>query len=234
MKKKVLFLVAAIVTLAIVVGMIVFLVLTKWKDDDASNTDLSLVGTWKVVCIEDDMDGSVTFISNEFAVFDEASMKYYRQGVEVESMASKYRIEEDGFVSFEDLNTGYFMAVKTENYFKFWESETRCRAFVKYPNADMSATSFSKEAITGRWNVSFHDKVTDLENEYWVFENGTIRQFVDGNETALSTTTYAWEENDLLSTPDWTTKKYVLNFLAEDKILVVATDTGAIVELNKA
>ena len=234
MKKKVWFIIAAVVALAIVIGMVIFLVVTKFKDDGSENTDLSLVGTWRIVCIEDDMDGSVTFVSNEFAVFDESSMKYYRQGVEVESMASKYTIGEDGFVSFSDINAGYFMAVKTENYFKFWESETRCRAFVRYPNADMSKVNYNASDITGRWNVTFHDKVTDIENEYWIFEGGTIKQFANGEETPISSSTYTWENGDLLSTEEWTTKKYMLNFLDEDKILLVATDTGAIIELNKA
>lgn len=231
MKKKVWFIVAAAVTLAIVIGMIVFLAVTKWSDDDTNNTDLSLVGTWKVVCIEDDMDGSVTFVSNEFAVFDEKSVKYYRYGSE--SLTSKYEIGDDGFVSYPDLNVGYFMAVKTENYFKLWESETRCRAFVKYPNADMSAITYKTEDIDGRWNVSFHDKVTGLENEYWIFENGKISQFANGGAEAISTSAYTWKDGNQLSTTDWT-KEYILNFIAEDKIILVATDTGAIVELNKA
>lgn len=231
-KKKVLFIVGIVLTVAIVIGLVIFLVVTKTKDDNSQEfNDETLVGTWRVVAIEDDIEGSVTFVSNEFVTFDKTTFNYYVYGQKVRT--SSYSISDEGFLTLPDLDVGYFLATKTSNYIKLWESETRCRAIVKYPYEDMSEISYSTSSITGRWDVTFHDKATNITSEYWNFADGTLTQYVNGETSPSVTTAYVWKSGNQLSAAD-IGKEMVLNFVEENVIILTETDTGKIYELKKA
>lgn len=232
MKKqtKIIFIVAVVLTVLIVVGMVVFIVVSKQKQqNEQQNSDMSLLGAWQLVAIEDDMTGSVTFVSGQFAVFEENTVSFYSQGTQ--QFTSHYKIGDDGFVELTDRNTGYFLAVKTANYFKLWENETRCQTFARYPNADMSPTTYDVDSITGRWDVTFHDKVNDLNDEYWTFEDGAVKQYANGGATPIFTGDVSFEDNRHIKTGDIS---YVLHFVSEDDIILILPTTGAIIELKQA
>lgn len=232
MKKqsKIIFIVAIVLTVLIVVGMVVFLVVSKQKQKkEQQNDDMSLLGAWQLVAIEDDMNGSVTFVSGQFAVFGENTVTFYSQGTE--QFTSHYKIGDDGFVQLTDRNTGYFLAVKTSNYFKLWENEMRCQTFAKYPNDDLSAIDFDVNSIQGRWNVTFHDKVTDLSDEYWLFENGTVNQYANGGDSPIFTGAVSFDDNTHIKTGDIS---YVLQVVSDNDIILILPTNGAIIELKKA
>ena len=232
-KKKLIFILCAVIAVVAVILMVLFLVVFKNDESDESPKGYNFEGAWRVIAIEDDLDDSVTFVTGEYAIFKDSTVQFYRTGKKI--LQSSFSLGDNGFLSVTETNSGYFMQIKNNDYFKLWESETRCKTYMRYPNEDMSAVSYTADSVVGKWNVTFHDKVKDgISDEYWIFENGAVAQYANGNPEPVVTVEYTWKtdgavylvaKNNAISMQ--------LNFINETEIALIDCSNGALIQLQK-
>ncbi len=231
MKKSVFYIVGAIVILAAIAAMLIFIFTGEDADIPNNKVKVDLKGTWQVVAmVQNDIP---TFIEKEFMVFDDSKAYSYKNGEKEPALTSAYNVTEDNKLVFSDVSMDYVLDPKTANYVTLYENATKYLVLVKYANADMSEVTYNRENLIGKWDVTYRS-VQEPMKEALEFSEVSLNYYRDGAKVETMTSSYAWKDDSFIFTADAWNKELIYREVSEDTIQFIETVSGFVWELKKA
>lgn len=232
MKKKIIWIVCAIVIVAALAAMLIFALGGKSGGNaggsEAAPVDLS--GTWKVAAYFN--EGQPEIVDNEYMVFADGKAVDYRDGAEY--VSSAYSVDAANELSLKDISRTYHLDSKTPNCISLYENPNTYIELIRYPNADMSALSFDAALLSGQWDIAYRRTDKSFDGDYLLFEDGTISQFSASANSIVATADFEVQGNRLVVSA-WG-KDMVVYPLSDTVILMVelSENSGFIWEIHKA
>lgn len=226
MKRKLVFIFCGIFIVTAIVAMLIFIFSGK---SGVSAEKVNMEGTWKVATYI--KDGSTTLVNNEYMVFDAESVSNYRDGLIY--VTSRYLIDDNLLMQLTDISRKYSIEKYTENYVRLYEDQSVYMDLIRYPNAEMLEIIVDTSVLSGRWNVIYRPTDQIIVDEYLEFENGVMSNYRNGELEPVLTTDYSWQQGNHLIA-DSLEKDMILNIVSDDTVILIETDTGFILELQKA
>lgn len=228
MKRKVLWVICAVVIVVALAAMLIFVFSGK---DNTKSTSVDITGTWKVVAYIN--NSTIDIVDNEFMVFDSGKVVAYREGSEF--LSSTYTINAALLMELPDISRKYTVDQITDNYVCLYENQNIYIELIRYPNADMKALSIDTAKIIGQWNIIYRNTDKVYKGDYLLFEEDTISQFSASSNSIVAVASYSWQEGNHLIVDDWGKDMVVYPLSDTDIILVeLSTESGFIWELQKS
>jgi hypothetical protein len=229
MKKNVIYIVCGVLIAVALAALLIF-VFSGDKTPEQPTVDLK--GTWKVVAYM--QNGTATIIDNEFMVFDDTSVKDYRDQKDTAFATSTYTLDETLMLNLPDIGRQYKVKKMTENYVCFYENENVCLELIRATAVDMNPAKPELSGIEGRWEIVYRNTSNPFAGEVLAFENGQLSHYKAGSNTPAATSNYEWAEDGTLNIVLWG-KQMRIYPMADGNVIMVelAVDTGFVWELKK-
>ncbi len=219
----------AICALFIVVavsGMMIFAL--GGKKESPVAIPIQMDGTWLVV--SDVNDGELTLIDNEYIVFEQGQVEYYRDNSEIPFAKSTFSVEKD-ILNLPDISRKYHISTKTQNYIAIYSDKNSYKSLVRTKVSAIDQNAFDPKGIIGQWNIVYRNTDQVISEEYLLFDGEILSDYRNGKEEPVLSAKYEWKGNHIIV--DAIGKDMVLKVISKDEIALVETDTGFIWELKK-
>ena len=231
-KKNLLFVVGGIFVVAALAAMLFFVLSGKDSAEPAGET-VKLDGAWKVAAYV--QSGTTNFPEQEYFVFANETAKAFREGKSDPYAVSAYTFTAAAYPNWElnlpDISRKYTVSVITDNYIRFYESNSVYMDLIRYANQDLSDLTFTQDVILGKWDVAYRNTAEVIADEKLKFENGTLEDYRNGGAEPAASVPYYWDENGCLCV-DAMNMKMQCYPLAEDVVMLVEVATGYVWELH--
>lgn len=220
MKRKVYYLIGAIVIVLAIVVASVFLFSTK---NVAPVTDFKLDGAWRLF--------NCTNVSEntQYLVFSDNVVEIHRDG---ESVSSKFEYS-DGALKLSDLDFDCRVDKKTDNYLVLYDSNRTEYTLVRSAGDGMSIQEFDWNILVGTWDVVIHGKGFS-ENEQMVFDGTSLKDYRDDSPTPYLNSAYTIKDKEKgVLVVDSIGLELNLCYLDSNLAILVETQTGYAYELTR-
>lgn len=175
MKRKA-FLIAGTIFIILVLGGVLFFI---WGNSEKqSGKTVSLKGTWLVYQHGEDLS------REEFMVFSNDNISYYRKGNAAPIVSSKYSIK-DSELNAPDIDKTFSVHIISDNNIELTEPNTVVWRLLLVGDPDIDKTKIIPEKVEGIYDV----KVVGEEsryNETMTFKNSHLSFIQNGKETISS------------------------------------------------
>lgn len=239
MKKKPLIIVCICVVLIAVIGVIVFLSLTKDVKNDTPSA--SIEGTWQIISHNTDPtnpDSPFVLVEKQYLVIGETSVSYYVDGNLVLSGDYKYENSKlklsNTETSIENFPEEFVVEqiANSSNYIKLID-EVAIRDWQLIRNAGdgITPTYVDKDSIGGTWDVVVHgtNPVTDEQIDFDV-ANKTMTDHRSSGDISVE---YNWIGDDRVEFTGFG-ELVICNVSDDCFVMIQLEDKGNVWELHRA
>ncbi len=223
MKKKLLFILGAVIILAAIAAAAIFLISTK--DIEPASAEFELSGTWKLY------NYGQSNTDEQYLVFDGNFVNAYRNGDSSPVLSSEFVLSSRSLI-LKDCDMEYMVDRFTDNYLSLMLDDFTEFSLVRSAGDGLSYPDFDKSLLNGTWDVVLHGKDFPA-SEQIVFDDNTIKDYRDGAETPFMESSYVLSQNGLLVLED-VGLELSLAYLDADCAILVETQTGYVYDLVKA
>ena len=224
MKKNVITIVAAVVVLIAISALLLFVFTTPPSTVTAPTIDIT--GSWKVASYVN--NGSVSLPEKEYMVFTDTEATAHRDGTVIAT--SSYTIDADT-LKLPSISKQYKVIYKTDNYLRFYESNTTFIELIRYTDPDTVPPSFDTSMLYGTWNVDYRTTEAPM-SETLVFTETTLKNYRNGSSTPTIETNYTLLNYDRLHVDKLGTE-FKLIWFTEDIAYFVEYHTGLVWQLSR-
>lgn len=225
MKKKIIISIVSVIVLVAVAALIVFIV----SGGDLGKKSVDLNGTWIVTSNVN--EGVVSIPQNEYMVFDEESVKDFRDGNNTPFATSKYEVNGD-VLNLSDISRTYHIDIHTNSYISLYTNDRTFMTIVKIEDDSYLNKNFAANTLSGKWNVLYRTSDQVISNEYLVFENGKMQNFRNNSDKASMESDYQCNGNALELQSIGL--KFIGFNVSDDTIALVDTKDGYVWLLQRA
>lgn len=223
MKKRTIWIICTAVIVVALAGMLAFVL----GGNKPKNLSISMDGNWMVVANIN--EGELTLIDNEYMVFENNTVKDYRDNSTDPYAQSTYSIDAD-VLALKDISRTYHISVKSDNVVALYTNERTYMTLVKTELTPDEQTTFNAAEMSGRWDVIYRNSDQPVD-EYFVFDFPVLQDFRNGETKPNITAEYYWNENHIVV--DAIGKDMVLRVISNNHVVLVEVDTGYVWELQK-
>lgn len=229
MKKNILYVLCAVVIIALLTAMLVFIF--SGDHDTYESKTVELSGTWELVAVV--QNDQPIFIENEFMIFTDSNADNYKNKSKEPYISSAYEISDGTKLILSDISKEYIIDKKTDNIMRLYESKDKYMLLIRFPNADMSDVSINNSVIYGKWKVIYKNAFDEqLFDEVLEFTADSLNDYRNGSTEPVATSSFSWDGAKYLNADKWGTK-FEFHPLANDRIIFVEVESGIVWELEK-
>lgn len=147
------------------------------RDTESNPRNINFTGVWRRYKYAADP------IDNEYLVFDDASVKYYRSGLDGAAIESKYTYNAtESKIYFSDLSMDFIVRYTTDYQISLLDKDNRDWGLAKIST---SATVNAAPAIVGEWDVKLFNGTVPVKAEKVTFTE-TVMSDTRGGELYFS------------------------------------------------
>lgn len=222
MKRKVYYVIGAVVIVLAIVAASAFLFITK--DVEPAANSFKLDGTWKLFSFNEVMT------DEQYLVFADGTVNAYKNGNNTPSVTSSFEYS-TGSLILADIGTEYKVDKITDNYLALYDSNITEYALVRSTGNGVEYQDFDWNLLQGTWDVVLHGK-DFMGSEQMVFDETSMKDYRDGSTTPYLDSTYTIKEKGMLVV-DSIGLELNLCYLDSDLAILVETQTGYAYELAR-
>lgn len=226
MKKNIIWIVGAVVIVAAVAAMLIFVLSGK---DDHPVVETDLTGSWKVIA--NVTSGKCDIPAAEVITFENGSVNDYRDNKSEPFTTSTYTIDGD-VLELKDISRTYRINVMSDNVITLYTSDDTFIRIMKLPAEDIDENTIEPSFFEGKWNVAFNSGSIEVSSEYFEFSGLTVKDFRNGESTPTFESDFSITNGHILAN---SIEKDLAFFIIDaDTMILVDTDGGKVWESNKA
>lgn len=226
MKKKIMIGVATVTVVVVIAALIVFVIMGQNKE---TANKIELEGIWKVAT--NVVEGTVGVPENEYMVFDDEEAFDYRDGNSEPYAKSSYKMSGD-VLEFLDISRTYHVSEQTEQCVSLYSDKNTFMTLVKADNETVLCEDFSSELVTGKWDITYRPTDEPIENEYIVFDAGSLANYRNSSEEPVIEATYEWD-GDVIKSSALGIEMKAAN-VGTDRIVLIDISKGYVWLLTKS
>lgn len=220
MKRKVYYVIGAIIIVFAIAAASAFLFLTK--DVEPATTDFQLDGTWRL------FNCNAATEDEQYLVFDNNIVNAYKNGDSTPALTSAFEYSTKILV-LSDLGLEYRLDRNTDNCLGLIIPNASSYTLVRSMGDGITRPSFDWELLIGTWDVTLHGNAL-VADEQMVFNGTSMLVYQDGNTTPYLDSSYTTKENGIL-VADSIGLELNLCYLDAELAILVETQTGYAFEL---